>query len=255
MPAGEIDGVKGGLQTVCSCSPAARLPFPSLAALLVTFAGAVIPVSWAPRLRDSGALSTIALVFGCGLALARRVREGLAALRSAAARAAAEKDQRIKAALDQLRDAEAREQADEAERGQVNAEIAQCRRELAGLAPDQRLYAFLAERAETADYTGQLGLVSTVRKDLKHLVRVLEAHRKAADPADRRIDRIVLYIDDLDRCRPRQVVEVLQAVHLLLALDLFVSWSALTHAGWSGRCVSSIRASWTAARGLPCRGS
>jgi len=38
----------------------------------------------------------------------------------------------------------------------------------------------------------------------------------------RPIDRIVLYIDDLDRCTPRQVVDVLQAVHLLLALDLFV---------------------------------
>lgn len=32
----------------------------------------------------------------------------------------------------------------------------------------------------------------------------------------------MLYIDDLDRCTPRQVVQVLQAVHLLLALDLFV---------------------------------
>ena len=32
----------------------------------------------------------------------------------------------------------------------------------------------------------------------------------------------MLYIDDLDRCRPQQVVDVLQAVHLLLALDLFV---------------------------------
>ncbi|MEV6139260.1 P-loop NTPase fold protein [Nocardia sp. NPDC051990] len=36
------------------------------------------------------------------------------------------------------------------------------------------------------------------------------------------VDRIVLYIDDLDRCRPDQVVEVLQAVHLLLAFELFV---------------------------------
>lgn len=35
-------------------------------------------------------------------------------------------------------------------------------------------------------------------------------------------DRIVLYIDDLDRCPPEKVVEVLQAVHLLLAFDLFV---------------------------------
>jgi hypothetical protein len=32
----------------------------------------------------------------------------------------------------------------------------------------------------------------------------------------------VLYIDDLDRCPPEKVVEVLQAVHLLLAFPLFV---------------------------------
>lgn len=37
-----------------------------------------------------------------------------------------------------------------------------------------------------------------------------------------RIDRIVLYIDDLDRCPAERVVEVLEAVHLLLALPLFV---------------------------------
>jgi hypothetical protein len=36
------------------------------------------------------------------------------------------------------------------------------------------------------------------------------------------IDRILLYIDDLDRCPPERVVEVLQAVHLLLAFPLFV---------------------------------
>jgi len=36
------------------------------------------------------------------------------------------------------------------------------------------------------------------------------------------IDRIILYIDDLDRCPPERVVEVLQAVHLLLAFPLFV---------------------------------
>jgi hypothetical protein len=37
-----------------------------------------------------------------------------------------------------------------------------------------------------------------------------------------RIDRIIIYIDDLDRCPPRRVVEMLEAVHLLLAVDLFV---------------------------------
>jgi hypothetical protein len=36
------------------------------------------------------------------------------------------------------------------------------------------------------------------------------------------LSRIVLYIDDLDRCPEKLVVEVLRAVHLLLAFDLFV---------------------------------
>ena len=35
-------------------------------------------------------------------------------------------------------------------------------------------------------------------------------------------DRIVLYIDDLDRCTHQQVYDVLQAIHLLLAFELFV---------------------------------
>jgi len=35
-------------------------------------------------------------------------------------------------------------------------------------------------------------------------------------------NRIVLYVDDLDRCPPEKVVQVLQAVHLLLSFPLFV---------------------------------
>lgn len=35
-------------------------------------------------------------------------------------------------------------------------------------------------------------------------------------------ERIILYIDDLDRCPPDKVVEVLQAIHLLLYFPLFV---------------------------------
>ena len=45
------------------------------------------------------------------------------------------------------------------------------------------------------------------------------ALKLVADEPDR---RLVLYIDDLDRCPPSRVVEVLQAVHLLLAFPLFV---------------------------------
>ncbi len=88
---------------------------------------------------------------------------------------------------------------------------------------DQRLYAFIAERAASEDYRRQLGLIATIRPDFERLARLQEQWRNDKDgDSPRPIDRIVLYIDDLDRCTPRQVVEVLQAAHLLLALDLFV---------------------------------
>jgi hypothetical protein len=223
--AGELDGIRQD-RTVLRALLGRRLTLVMavvcLAALLVTLAGAVTPVSWAPRLRDGGAISAITLVLTFALTLARITSQALAALRAAAAKAAEEKDQRIKAARIKLQEARERERANEAEMRQISADIAHDQRELADLAPGRRLYTFLAERAASADYAGHLGLVSTIRKDFQHLVRVLKEHRETGDPAEPRIDRIVLYIDDLDRCRPRQVVEVLQAVHLLLALDLFV---------------------------------
>ncbi len=40
-------------------------------------------------------------------------------------------------------------------------------------------------------------------------------------------ERIILYVDDLDRCQPEQVVAVLQAIHLLLAFPLFVVFVAV----------------------------
>jgi hypothetical protein len=56
-------------------------------------------------------------------------------------------------------------------------------------------------------------------------------------PADEvPIDRIVLYIDDLDRCKPRRVIEVLEAVHLLLAFRLFVVVVAVDPR-WLRRCL------------------
>jgi hypothetical protein len=232
--ADEIDGIRRqgtALRALAGQRLTWVLAAACLLVLLVTLAGTVIPASWAGRVRDSSAVGTISLVLGSALVLARRASAGLSTLRSVAARAAAtadaESDQVIKAARDKLRQAQAKEQAAEAELRQVSADIEELQRKLTGLGPGQRLYSFLAERAASGDYASQLGLISTIRKDFKHLVQVLGEQRKArADAQDmagvKRVDRIVLYIDDLDRCRPQQVVEVLQAVHLLLALDLFV---------------------------------
>ncbi len=48
--------------------------------------------------------------------------------------------------------------------------------------------------------------------------------REKINPKDvqLKIDRIVLYIDELDRCREELVIRVLEAVNLLLAFELFV---------------------------------
>ena len=70
-----------------------------------------------------------------------------------------------------------------------------------------------------------------VHADLSELtVNLRRAHEQWASDEERAgnslhtppLQRIVLYIDDLDRCAPERVVEVLAAVHLMLALPLFV---------------------------------
>ncbi|NOV21227.1 hypothetical protein E5S70_35455 [Ensifer adhaerens] len=77
---------------------------------------------------------------------------------------------------------------------------------------------FVAERSRSEDYRRHLGLISMIRKDFDGLVERLQT----AQSSPGGIDRIVLYIDDVDRCPPQMVVDILQAVHLLLAYELFV---------------------------------
>jgi hypothetical protein len=49
-----------------------------------------------------------------------------------------------------------------------------------------------------------------------------EPEKTGSDSTGSAFDRIILYIDDLDRCPPHKVVDVLQAVHLLLTFPLFI---------------------------------
>jgi hypothetical protein len=92
-----------------------------------------------------------------------------------------------------------------------------------GRSPAALLHFFLHGTEATREYDKHLGLVSRVRRSFEVLNALMLRPRAGGDatalPA---IDRIVLYIDDLDRCRDAQVVQVLEAVHLLLAFPLFV---------------------------------
>jgi peptidoglycan hydrolase CwlO-like protein len=108
--------------------------------------------------------------------------------------------------------------------------------------PPEILYEFLRDRLEAGEYRKRLGVPAIIRRDFKSLTDLIshqnmfllatdEQRVQIRDASDqellaetdsRIINRIVLYIDDLDRCPDAKVIEVLQAVHLLLAFPLFV---------------------------------
>jgi hypothetical protein len=96
--------------------------------------------------------------------------------------------------------------------------------------PRKQLTDFINKRSQSSDYNQHLGLISLIRNDLQKLSDLLsqnlsyvphakEEEKFAALPG---IQRIVLYIDDLDRCPPDRVKQVLEAIHLLLSFKLFV---------------------------------
>ncbi len=87
-----------------------------------------------------------------------------------------------------------------------------------------RLGRFIRERASSADYEQHLGLIAMIHRDFERLSDLMKKVREGkAEPDLPRIDRIILYIDDLDRCHPpERVVRILEAVHLLLFFPLFV---------------------------------
>ncbi len=109
---------------------------------------------------------------------------------------------------------------------------------------------FIEQRLASSDYQKHLGLIAVIRRDFEQLSQLILGHnaqrlRLSADvtriEAELRlalpdlsaedlqkmfqnlgVNRIVIYIDDLDRCPSARVVEVLQAIHLLLAFPVFV---------------------------------
>jgi KAP family P-loop domain len=62
-----------------------------------------------------------------------------------------------------------------------------------------------------------MGMVPLIRHDLEQLSK--HTLEEGYTP---RLDRIVLYIDDLDRCPTHQVIKVMEAVNLLFGFPLFV---------------------------------
>jgi hypothetical protein len=102
--------------------------------------------------------------------------------------------------------------------------VDQAKAEVQAATSPEQLKRFVAERLAAGDYLRHLGLLHTVRGDMEKLGKLLSPAGQAdvIKDGETPVQRIILYIDDLDRCPPDRVVEVLEAVHLLLAFPLFV---------------------------------
>ena len=123
-----------------------------------------------------------------------------------------------------------------------------------GRSPAGLLRYFITYSPELAEIRKKLGLLSTVRRCFETLEDIMRGLRQGetndAIPPEARIDRIIVYIDDLDRCSENHVVQVLQAVQLLLAFELFVVVVAVD-ARWLEAAVSKVHGEQLAAPNAP----
>ncbi|MCX4093610.1 P-loop NTPase fold protein [Nocardia sp. alder85J] len=120
---------------------------------------------------------------------------------------------------------------------QSRARLQELLREKRDLTAAGRLAGLVTDRSADGSYRQNLGLMTRIREDFEAMSALLldaAARRPDPDPGDESgttpmevdelpaIDWIIVYIDDLDRCPPARVVQLLEAVHLMLALPLFV---------------------------------
>lgn len=146
-----------------------------------------------------------------------------------------------------------------AEISETDSKLAELNSELANLSKEiqyaehalqysitkRAFFNFIAKRSSDEIYQKHLGIVSTIRRDFETLSNLFKGantqiNGEKSDHGDFRsnftkpLDRIILYIDDLDRCSDEKVIEVLEAVHLLMAFPLFI-----VVVGVDPRCVNN----------------
>ena len=120
--------------------------------------------------------------------------------------------------------ASARVAALEQEISELEAKIDRHRRNVGITARHATLLDFIQGRLDRGDYEKHLGLLHQVQQDIEELSSGLFSHHRdeSSNLFPRGEPRVILVIDDLDRCPPERVVEVLEAAKLLVGTSLFV---------------------------------
>ena len=109
---------------------------------------------------------------------------------------------------------------------QLRLQVEEKRKQVGLTANYATLMDFVSDRLQQEDYDKRLGLMQQVKQDLAALSDRLtdqtQNRKQLKKFFPRGPVRVVLYIDDLDRCPPNRVVEILEAVQLLLNTQLFI---------------------------------
>jgi hypothetical protein len=170
-----------------------------------------------------------------------KLTETLGAQRAALAEREAEVSRAARELAERARDYDTKV----AERVEAEAKAREAKAKLDRLSSALLLEEFIADRSSTADYRKELGFLAVVRRDIERLSKLIaDANARWLEPENKDdpplLNRIVLYIDDLDRCKEEKVIAVLEAVHLLLAFPLFVCAVAVDPR-WIEKCLHAKR--------------
>jgi hypothetical protein len=162
----------------------------------------------------------------------------------------------IKAEADRIIERDAARKVElEKQRDTLRDRVEKLKSNLADQTLEGQFEVLLQQLGDEKRFEAYRGLAGRVHRDLENYAKLLKrmlselartppdlTARPAVGPTGRRPpQRIVLFIDDLDRCRSDRVVEVLQAINLLTTTGLFVVIAAI-EPGWVMKSLSSQHA-------------
>ncbi|MBF0163283.1 MAG: hypothetical protein HQM01_02050 [Magnetococcales bacterium] len=107
---------------------------------------------------------------------------------------------------------------------EIKRQIERTNQEMEASLPSNQLLKLVDDISADVDYQKALTMITRIRKDLGKLEEILNKPMPIGEKGKEHhfVNRVVLYIDDLDRCPAPRVVEVLQAINMLLSFRLFV---------------------------------
>jgi hypothetical protein len=235
---GKVKDAEEALETAKQRFAARRRLFWRLgSAVLLLLAGAVAIAAFGASARMVAAVGTALALLGSAVAALEQVRKarGQADQLAEAGRhgfgaftrlAGRPEELAVRAAAATLQDRTQEAQAASAQEEQLSSEAARVTQRLEA----EPVRAVLDDLATVTEYRDQLSLVTRTRKRFASIdtavSKAREQRRRVAGepraPGGGPIERVVIAIDDLDRCPPDKVITVLEAVHLLFDFPMFV---------------------------------